>query len=288
MHSNHKITWLFAGLALVGFAANSVLCRLALAQHSIDAVSFTVIRLASGALLLWLLVRKKGKSKPIRENILPALMLFLYAVLFSWAYLQLSTATGALILFGSVQIGLLLMTILQRQRQTVWEWLALVVANAGFVWLMLPETTRPPLLAAGLMAGAGLAWAVYTWVGRASKKPIQDTADNFIHSLPFVGLLLVGFWLVGFDWHMQWPGLILAISSGALASALGYVCWYTALPGLSASQAGMVQLMGPVLAAVGGIFLVGEAVPLQVWLAAALILGGIGISLVGKARQIKK
>lgn len=272
---------------MVGFASNSVLCRLALAAHHIDAASFTVVRLVSGALVLWLLLRTRYESPAGGAGVrtIPALMLFLYAVLFSFAYVQLNTATGALILFGSVQIGLLCIAIWQRQAQTGFEWLALLVANAGFIWLLLPDAARPSLWATGLMAGAGVAWTVYTWVGRSSAQPVRDTAHNFIHSLPYAALLLLLCWLFQFDWHIEPFGILLAVVSGALASGLGYVCWYRALPGLSASQAGMVQLMVPALAAAGGVFVVGESIPIRVLLAGALIIGGIGISLLGKGRR---
>lgn len=277
----------FTVLAMLGFAANSVLCRLALAQRSIDAASFTSLRLVSGALLLWLLVYRQRSAKSSSTGklfSLPALMLFLYAVLFSFAYIQLTTATGALILFGTVQIGLLCIALWQRQAQTAYEWVALIVANAGFVWLLLPDATRPSTLVAILMVGAGIAWTVYTWVGRGSIYPLQDTANNFIYSLPYVALLIVLCWWLGFDWHIEPFGVAMAIISGAFASGLGYVCWYRALPGLSASQAGMTQLMVPALAAAGGVFLLGETLSLRVWIAGALIIGGIAISLLGKAK----
>lgn len=275
---------MFAALAMLGFAANSVLCRLALTQHSIDAASFTSIRLASGALLLWMLVRRQAPAiKPGRRLIsVPALMLFLYAVLFSFAYIRLTTATGALILFGTVQIGLLCAALWQRQAQTLFDWLALLVANAGFIWLLLPDADRPSIFIAALMIGAGIAWTVYTWIGRGSEHPVQDTAANFIYSLPYVAGLLLLCGLFGFDWHIESRGVILAIVSGALASGLGYVCWYRALPGLSAAQAGLVQLMVPALAAAGGVFVVGESIPARVWLAGLLIIGGIAISLLGR------
>lgn len=270
---------------MLGFAANSVLCRLALATGSIDAVSFTTARVLSGALILWLIMfRSVSTGTAFSPRILPAAMLFLYAALFSFAYLQLTTATGALILFGSVQIGLLGMAVWQRQRQTAWEWLALIVANIGFVWLMLPDASRPSILSACLMAGAGIAWTIYTWVGRGSVQPVKDTANNFIAALPLVMLLAVLCGLFNFNWNIQPQGLLLAIISGALASGLGYVCWYRALPSLSASQAGMVQLMVPALAAGGGVLVLAETIPIRVWMAGGLILGGIAISLVGKTR----
>ncbi len=283
-----RMSWHIIGftvLAMVGFAANSVLCRLALAQHSIDAASFTSLRLISGALLLWLLAYKKRPSKltPTQNFFSPsAMMLFLYAVLFSFAYIQLSTATGALILFGTVQIGLLCIALWQRQAQTVYEWIALITANAGFVWLLLPDATQPSIVVAILMVGAGIAWTVYTWIGRGSVDPVQDTANNFIYSLPYVAALVLLCWWFNFDWNIEPIGVVLAVISGALASGLGYICWYRALPGLTASQAGLSQLMVPALAAVGGVFIVDEALPMRVWVAGILIIGGIAISLLGK------
>lgn len=275
----------FTVLAMLGFAANSVLCRLALAQHSIDATSFTSLRLISGALLLWLLVYKQRPEKSSRSRgifSVSALMLFLYAVLFSFAYIQLSTASGALILFGTVQIGLLCIAVWQRQTQTGYEWAALIIANAGFIWLLLPDATQPSILVAILMIGAGIAWTVYTWIGRSSVNPVQDTANNFIYSLPYVVILILASWWFNFDWYIEPFGAVLAVISGALASGLGYICWYQALPGLTASQAGMTQLMVPALAAIGGILIVDETLSVRVWVAGMLIIGGIAISLLGK------
>ncbi len=282
---SNQVAWLFVALALLGFAANSILCRMALAEGSIDVVSFTSIRLASGALLLWLVTHRRRAELVSADRRLPAFMLFLYASLFSYAYLQLSAATGALILFGCVQVGLLAITIKKRQKQNRWEWLALVMANAGFLWLLLPTATSPSLLGAGLMAGAGFAWAAYTWMGRGSKNPIDDTATNFIRTLPYLVVLISVSWYSGLDWNIKWNGLLLAVVSGTLASGVGYICWYCALPALSVNQAGIVQLLVPALAAIGGVFVIGEAISTRLWTAGILIIGGIAISMVGTASK---
>lgn len=275
MSANQR-TWLFAGLALVGFAANSVLCRMALKFDLIDATLFTSIRLASGALVLWCLTRPKFRLTSVSGK--AGLMLFIYAILFSFAYIQLATATGALILFGTVQMALLLIALLNKHVLRRMEWIGLIIANAGFLWLMLPDATRPPISSASMMVGAGVAWAVYTWIGRGSKQPIVDTAANFVFTVPLVFVALLLATIIGVDFHWQFSGVLLAIISGAFASGLGYVCWYQALSGLSASQAGVVQLLTPVLAAFGGIIFMQESVGIRTLVAGVVILSGIALS----------
>jgi drug/metabolite transporter (DMT)-like permease len=271
--------------ALVAFAANSVLCRLALGRAAIDAASFSTMRLGSGAIALVLisLALKRGPFQ-VGGGWHSAAMLFLYAVPFSFAYLSLSAGTGALILFGSVQATMIVSAVIAGERPHPWQWLGLVVALGGLVGLVLPGLTAPPLVGSVLMATAGIAWGVYSLRGRGSKDPLGDTTGNFIRSLPFV--LVVSLVAVP-NFHVTAGGVLLAVGSGALASALGYVVWYAALRGLTATRAAAVQLSVPVLAAAGGIVFLAEKISLRLGVCALLIVGGVGLALAGRARSAR-
>jgi drug/metabolite transporter (DMT)-like permease len=272
-------------LALVAFAANSLLCRLALSQPSIDAASFSLIRLVSGAVTLWLIVvlsKQKTAEQFAKQsggNWLSACMLFLYIVGFSFAYLSLSAGVGALILFGAVQATMLLAAILSGERPYFVEWFGLLLAILGLVYLILPGLTAPPLMASAFMAIAGVAWGIYSLCGRKTTTPLAATAGNFIRAVP---LAMVVF-LVSFN-HIQISaeGSLAAILSGAVASGIGYTIWYAALRGLSASRAATLQLTVPVLAAIGGIFLLSEAISLRLLLSAIMILGGVALAVLGR------
>lgn len=292
-------TLLLTALALIAFAANSVLCRLALSNDAdgvdIDAASFTLVRLSSGALVLLLLLSLRSRRKaaaidsgsvtksPLRQakpgSWLAALYLFGYAVAFSFAYNSLDTGTGALILFGAVQMTMIGVTLLGGHRLHRAEWLGLGVAFGGFVYLVLPGLNTPSLAGFVLMTLAGIAWGGYTLKGKGSVDPLADTAFNFSRTLPLAVLLLVVSLLQG-QYSIQ--GVLLAIGSGALASGLGYSIWYQALAGLSTTQAAVVQLLVPVIAAIGGILFVDEALSLRLVIAALLILGGIALTVLGR------
>lgn len=277
--SRIRTIWLTT-LALVAFAANSLLCRQALAQPSIDAASFSLIRILSGAITLWLIVilTRSGTAKSSGGNWLSACFLFLYVTGFSFAYLSLSAGTGALILFGAVQATMLLAAILSGERPYFVEWFGLLLAILGLVYLMLPGLTAPPLMESAFMAIAGVAWGIYSLRGRKMTTPLAATAGNFIRAVP---LAMVVF-LVSFK-HIQISaeGTLAAILSGALASGIGYTIWYAALRGLSASRAATLQLTVPVLAAIGGIFLLSEAISLRLLLSAFMILGGVALTVLG-------
>jgi len=265
---------LLTALALIAFAANSVLCRLALDEELIDAGSFTALRLLSGALVLFLLINLKHKPKgDMTKGSWPAsVMLFIYAVSFSYAYITLDTGVGALILFGAVQITMVLMTVWSGHRLTAFEGLGLLLAFAGFAYLMLPGATTPSLLGFILMVLSGIAWGIYTLKGRSSKFPLMDTAYNFIRTIPMVAILL----FFSFNQtHISNEGILYAVLSGAIASGLGYTIWYMALVGLSAIHAAVLQLLVPVIAAIGGVLFVSEAITLRLLLSSAVILGGI-------------
>ncbi|MGB1799369.1 MAG: DMT family transporter [Gammaproteobacteria bacterium] len=274
-------TVLFTGLALIAFAANSVLCRLALGEEMIDASSFTAIRLLAGIIVLQVIISLDSNKKelPAKGSWLASFMLFLYAITFSFAYISLDTGTGALILFGSVQISMLLLSLVSGTRLHFTEWIGLITAFAGFVYLVLPGVTAPSATGFLLMTIAGIAWGVYSLKGRDSKKPLMDTAYIFLRTMPFVVVLVA----VTYRNAVYSPeGLLLAIISGAITSGLGYTIWYIALGGLSATQASVLQLLVPVIAAFGGVLFVSEAITLRLTISAVMILGGILLVVSGK------
>jgi drug/metabolite transporter (DMT)-like permease len=277
------LTAFYTSLTMVAFASNSILNRLALGQESIDAVSYTTVRLMAGALALWLLssLQKNGSGSNVRGNWISAAMLFLYATAFSFAYLSLSAGTGALILFGSVQVTMILAALRSGERPQLPEWLGLLLALGGLVYLVLPGLEAPSPLGSALMMMAGVAWGVYSLRGRGSGSPLADTAGNFIRAVP----LIVAVRLVTLDGvHLTQTGFLLAVLSGAIASGLGYVIWYAALSGLTATRAAIVQLSVPVLAAWGGVAFLAEEISLRLVLAGAFILGGIALAIAGRRK----
>jgi drug/metabolite transporter (DMT)-like permease len=271
--------------ALVAFAMNSVLCRLALGASTIDAASFSTVRLLSGALALLLISAafKKEFSTPRAGNWTSATLLFLYAIAFSLAYISLSAGTGALILFGSVQATMLIAALRSGERPHALEWLGLLLALAGLFYLVFPGLTAPRPFSSALMAVAGISWGFYSLRGRGTRDPLSDTTGNFVRALPFVfvtSLAVLG------KFHVSPKGLVFAVLSGALASGVGYVVWYTALKGLTATRAATVQLVVPVLAALGGVALLAEEITLRLLLAALMILGGVGLALSGRKAAV--
>lgn len=261
-------------LAMLAFAGNSLLCRAALQHTSIDASSFTVIRLISGALVLWLLVRLRSGRPAGRGNWGSALALFAYAAGFSFAYVSLPAATGALLLFGAVQATMIGVGLWRGERLRRWQIAGLVLALGGLLGLLLPGLSAPPLLGALLMLGAGVAWGVYSLRGKDSGDPLRVTAGNFARAVPMamvMGLLTLN------HATLDGAGVAYAVASGAVTSGIGYAIWYTALPGLKATHAATIQLSVPVIAAFGGIALLGEPLTLRLVLAAIAILGGIAL-----------
>ena len=272
---------ILTGLALIAFAANSVLCRLALGERTIDASSFTVIRLLSGAMVLLAIISiKSNKTDSFTKGSWSAsLMLFLYAITFSFAYVTLDTGTGALILFGSVQITMILLSLISGDRLHITEWAGVTIAFIGFVYLILPGVTTPSAIGFLLMIVAGIAWGIYTLKGRSSDDPLMDTAYNFLRTLPLVIILAI---ITVQNAHYSYEGVLLALLSGGITSGIGYAIWYIALGGLSATQAAVVQLLVPVIAAFGGVIFVSEAVTLRLTVSATMILGGILMVVLGK------
>lgn len=280
-------TIFFTSFALIAFAANSVLCRLALGEGTIDAASFTSIRLLSGAVVLLIILKltDKDNTTSSQGNWLSALMLFTYAIAFSYAYITLDTGTGALILFGSVQITMILLSMFSGNRLHISEWIGMLVAFTGFVYLVLPGVSTPSLTGFLLMTLAGIAWGIYTLRGRGSKNPLADTTQNFVRTLPLVIILAL---ITLQQAQLSSTGIILAILSGAVASGIGYTIWYLALGGLSATQAAVVQLSVPVIAALGGVIFVSEIISLRLTISSTMILGGILIVVLGRYHFVQK
>lgn len=266
--------------ALVAFAANSILCRLALRAHTIDPATFTAVRLLAGAVTLTLLVSlRRGTAAPQHGSWLSAAALFFYAAPFSFAYLSLGAGTGALILFGAVQLTMLLVAIRRGQRPRPIQWLGIIVAFGGLAWLLLPGITAPSPVGATMMLVAGASWGVYSLRGHGASDALGLTAGNFARSLPLVLVL----WLVALSQlHAEPAGILWATLSGAVASGIGYAIWYRALPYISSVTAAVVQLSVPLLAGLGGILLLGEQVTLRLAVAAVLVLGGIGVTIFGR------
>ena len=266
---------------MIAFAGNSVLCRLALGSGASDAASFTTIRLLSGAVVLAFIGRfpLRRKAVLLRGNWLSAGALFCYAAAFSYAYLSLSTGTGALILFGAVQLTMIIAALRSGERMTKAEIFGTLSAFAGLVYLVSPGVTAPSFSGALLMAGAGISWGIYSLRGRRSVNPLAETAKNFLLTLPFVaGLSLI----LLHSTHLNWKGALLAVVSGGLASGVGYAVWYAALMGLTATRASIVQLTVPVLAAMGGVMFLGEEISLRLLLSATAVLGGVGLAVVAR------
>jgi drug/metabolite transporter (DMT)-like permease len=284
----------FTALALVAFAANSVLCRLALWQGAIDAASFTTIRFTSGAAILFaisaLTVSDSAASAPsdsissAREAWISAAVLSLYAVAFAFAYVRLSTGTGALIMFGCVQVTMLLGARRAGERiRGVQAW-GLGIALLGLIYLVSPGLSAPSPIGAVLMATAGTAWGLYSLRGRGTRDPLRQNASNFVRSVPFVVLVS----LVSLSqWHIGRSGVTLAMGAGVIATGLGYVAWFAALRRLTAVRAAVVQLAVPVIAAAGGALLLSEPIRLRLVVASIMVLGGIALVIAARSAVVR-
>ncbi len=277
-------TALLTAVAMMAFAANSLLCRLALGHHSIDAATFTSVRVISGAAMLTAIMLLRGNARvAMTVDRRAAAMLFTYMVFFSFAYLSLSAGTGALILFGAVQLTMFSVALRSGERFSWPSWAGLALAVAGLVYLVSPGVTAPDLLGAVLMAVAGIAWGLYSLLGRAARDPLAATAGAFVYSVPAVLVVSLLFEFAS-GAHVTSRGLALAVASGAIASGCGYVVWYAALRGLSAARAATVQLSVPAIAAFGGVLILSEEVTLRLLLAAVATLGGVMIVLMQRAK----
>jgi drug/metabolite transporter (DMT)-like permease len=271
----------FTIVAMIAFAGNSLLCRLALRDTTIDAASFTAIRIASGALVLAVIVALRRGSPTRGGSWLSALALFAYAIFFSFAYLTLPAGTGALVLFAAVQATMIGRAFAAGERFRPIQSFGLLVAVGGLVVLVLPGLGAPDPLAAAMMALSGIAWGVYSLRGRGVADPLAATAGNFLRAVPFA--LLVALFAAGTR-SLDVAGVVWALASGALASGLGYAIWYAALPSLTASIAATVQLSVPPIAAVLAVLLLGEPATLRLAAASFAVLGGIAVVILGRRR----
>lgn len=277
-------TVLLTLLAMIAFAANSVICRLALGAGHIDAASFTSVRVISGAISLAAIVFYRSNGRIERDaNWRSALALFVYMVFFSFAYLSLGAGTGALILFAAVQLTMFIVALRSGEIFSPLSWLGLLLAIGGLVYLVSPGVTAPEPVGAVLMTIAGIAWGVYSLLGRQVADPTRATAWNFLLSVPLVMITSLLFMQ---QFHATTTGVALAVISGVVASGIGYVIWYAALRGLATTSAATVQLSVPIIAAIGGVLLLAEGVTLRLGIASAATLGGVAIVLL--QRRVKQ
>ncbi len=278
--------FMLTALAMLAFAANSLLCRLALKPGLLDPASCISLRLASGALMLWLLLRVRapggGMAWRRSGDWISALALFAYAAAFTFAYVSLPVGTGALLLFGAVQATMLVAGYRHGERQGAAQALGLAAALAGLVYLVLPGLAAPDPVGAALMAAAGIAWGVYSLRGRGAGDPLASTAGNFLLTVP-LALLFSLLFLPRL--HVTPLGAIYALTSGAVTSGLGYVIWYAALKGLTATRAAIVQLSVPVIAAFGGVLVLYEAVTPRLLISSCAVLGGVALAILGRQRR---
>ncbi|MBV8156432.1 MAG: DMT family transporter [Dyella sp.] len=278
-------TAMLTTVAMLAFAANSLLCRFALQRRHIDPVSFAAIRIVSGAIMLAVIVRlRPERSSPSHADWLAATMLFAYVVFFSFAYITLSAGTGALILFGAVQLTMLGAGLRSGEKFGYVAWLGLLLAIAGLFYLVSPGITAPPLLGAALMAFAGVAWGVYSLRGRGLTDPLAATAGNFAKAALLAPLLSLLF-IVNAHAYADAAGVALGIASGALTSGIGYVIWYAALSRLPAMRAATVQLSVPLIAAFGGVVFLSETITPRLTAASAAILGGIAMVMTSRSKK---
>ena len=297
MNSSPLKTALYVSSAMLAFAGNSILCRLALAEGAIDAASFTLVRLVSGAITLAVLtiaLHSNALSSPLnwrKSDILGAIMLFGYAATFSFSYVNMATGTGALILFASVQFSMIGFHIISGNRMSHWEWGGLFMSLAGFGYLLIPNATRPDIGAAVLMAIAGLCWAVFTLLGkRTSDRPALMTMSISFLWASLLGAICAAVWGT-FQSHsleiadISSRGLLLAVLSGAIASGVGYAIWYAVLPKLSILRASVVQLSVPAIAAFGGWLALSEPITVSATISTLLILGGIALVFAARGNE---
>jgi len=265
-------TLLLTALAMLAFAGNSLLCRVALRDTSIDPASFTALRLLAGALVLWLMLRLRQGPAALAGSWSGAFALFLYAAAFSWAYVQLDAGAGALLLFAAVQLSMIAWGVFKGERLSPMQTLGSALALAGLVGLLLPDASAPAMGAALLMILSGVAWGAYSLLGRGTGDPLAATAGNFIRALPMAVLLcLVA--SSGLEWDRA--GVIYALLSGGVTSGIGYALWYAVLPRLAATQAASIQLSVPLLTVLAGSLLLGEALTSRLLITGLAILGGI-------------
>lgn len=261
--------------ALLAFAANSILCRMALRQTSIDPASFTCVRLVAGAITLWFLVRVSKGRQGLGGDWASSLALMAYAFTFSFAYVAVTVGTGALLLFGAVQLIMISFGLARGERVALGSVLGWTLAVCGLVILVFPGVSAPPPPQAALMLCAGVTWGIYSLRGRSSKDPLRDNAGNFIRIAPLAVIVSLFWWRHS---SLDRTGVVLAVLSGSLASGVGYAAWYAALPRLRAITAANLQLSVPLIASLAGVVLFGEPITLRLAASSVLLLGGIALA----------
>ncbi len=264
-------------LAMIAFAANSLLCRLALRGGGIDAASFTTIRIASGALVLWVIARMRDGTMTSAGSWSSAAALFGYAAAFSFAYVELPAAVGALILFCAVQVTMIGTGLVRGERLRLSEWLGLALAVGGLLMLTAPGLTAPDLVGSMQMVVAGVTWGIYSLRGQRAGSPVAENAGNFLKALP---LALIFVAVAPPDLFVTPRGLLLAVVAGSITSGLAYAAWYAALPRLTAWRASIVQLSVPVATALAATVLLDERLTLRLIAAGVAIIGGVLLSVV--------
>jgi drug/metabolite transporter (DMT)-like permease len=283
--ADRRLTIAYTVLALAAFAANSILCRMALREGVVDPATFSTVRFASGAMMLIVVgARTKRPFFPLSGSWVAAISLAIYALPFAFAYTQLSAGTGALIMFGCVQVTMLVAALSAGERPHAVQWVGLIVALAGLVNLVFPGLTAPSPLGAALMATAGVCWGLYSLLGRSASNPLLQNTGNFVRAVPLIAVVSV---FTTPSIHIEPRGAVLSIASGAVATGLGYVVWYAAVRGLSAVRASVVQLAVPLIAAGGGVLLLSETVTLRLVSSTILVLGGITMATLGGARSLR-
>lgn len=269
-------TLVLTAMAMLAFAGNSLLCRAALRDSEIDPATFTSLRLLTGALVLWLLHTLRQRPSSSKGSWPAAVALFVYATAFSYAYLHIEAGAGALLLFGAVQLSMIVWGLLKGERFQRMQAAGLFLAAAGLLILLLPGSSTPSVSASALMVTSGVAWGAYSLLGRGVADPLAATAGNFIRTLP-MAVVLSALALAWLKWDTA--GVVYALLSGGLTSGIGYALWYAALPGLAAVQAASVQLSVPLLTVLAGSLLLGETLTGRLLLAGVAILGGIALVL---------
>ena len=283
MPSSLRISF-YTLMAMIAFAANSLLCRMALVETEISPGMFTAVRLLSGAITLFVITRLLRVPSVKAGSWRGALALFTYAAAFSFAYVSMSTGTGALLLFGSVQITMICAGLLAGERFHRWQVLGFLLAITGLIVLLMPGLSAPPFGAAALMLCAGFAWGLYSIMGRGAVSGIAVTSGNFIYAVVFVIALLGVSAAMESELTADFSGMVLGIASGALASGIGYTLWYQVLPHIKSTHAATIQLSVPVLAVIAGWLFLSEAITLQIVLASLAILGGIWIVIKSRSK----
>ena len=269
---------------MMAFAGNSILCRMALAMTAIDPASFTLIRIVSGAVVLYLLVSWRRGIFSVGGNWTSALALFAYAAGFSYAYLSLPAGTGALLLFGAVQASMIGYGLIRGERLDRWQVLGMVMAVMGLVGLLLPGLQAPPLSGSLMMVGAGVAWGIYSLRGRRASSPTVETTGNFVRAVPMAFIL--GAYGISRA-EIDFAGVVYAVGSGAVASGLGYAVWYSVLPRLASTMAATVQLSVPAIAAIAGVIFLHEPITARLLGASAAILGGIAVFILCRPEPVR-